>query len=72
VTVHLVTSELDNGPIILQATVPLLDDDTVETLSADPRRGTSPLIPKPSELVLGGGWSLAGRRFARRQDRRSS
>jgi phosphoribosylglycinamide formyltransferase-1 len=33
-TVHLVTSELDNGPIILQTAVAVFDDDTVETLSA--------------------------------------
>lgn len=33
-TVHLVRSELDNGPIIGQAVVPVLPDDTVETLGA--------------------------------------
>ena len=33
-TVHLVTAELDGGPIVLQAAVPVLDDDTVETLAA--------------------------------------
>ena len=33
-TVHLVTPELDGGPIVLQAAVPVLDDDTVETLAA--------------------------------------
>jgi phosphoribosylglycinamide formyltransferase 1 len=33
-TVHLVTSDLDGGPIILQSAVPVLDDDTVDTLSA--------------------------------------
>jgi folate-dependent phosphoribosylglycinamide formyltransferase PurN len=33
-TVHLVTSELDGGPIIVQAAVPVLADDTVDTLSA--------------------------------------
>ena len=33
-TVHLVTSELDGGPIILQAAVPVRPRDTVETLSA--------------------------------------
>ena len=33
-TVHLVTSELDGGPIVLQAAVPVLPGDTVETLSA--------------------------------------
>src|SRR5215813_8866910 len=33
-TVHLVDEELDHGPIILQRPVPVLDDDTVDTLSA--------------------------------------
>ena len=33
-TVHFVTSELDHGPIIAQAAVPVLDDDTEETLAA--------------------------------------
>src|ERR1035438_6243176 len=33
-TVHFVDEELDAGPIILQAGVPVLDDDTVESLSA--------------------------------------
>lgn len=33
-TVHLVTSELDAGPIIAQASVPVLASDDVETLSA--------------------------------------
>ena len=33
-TVHLVSSELDGGPIVLQAAVPVLETDTVETLSA--------------------------------------
>ena len=32
-TVHFVTPELDHGPIICQAVVPVLDDDTEETLS---------------------------------------
>ena len=34
VTVHLVTTELDNGPIIVQRSVPVVDDDTAETLAA--------------------------------------
>lgn len=33
-TVHFVTAELDAGPIILQARVPVLDGDTPETLAA--------------------------------------
>ena len=32
-TVHYVTKEMDAGPIILQAAVPVKDDDTVESLS---------------------------------------
>lgn len=32
-TVHYVTAELDHGPIVLQAAVPVLPDDTEETLS---------------------------------------
>ena len=33
-TVHLVSSALDHGPILAQAAVPVLDDDTPETLAA--------------------------------------
>ncbi|KAF0814628.1 Phosphoribosylglycinamide formyltransferase [Andreprevotia sp. IGB-42] len=33
-TVHFVTAELDHGPIIAQAVVPVLDDDTPDTLAA--------------------------------------
>lgn len=33
-TVHFVTPELDHGPIIIQAAVPVLPDDTAQTLSA--------------------------------------
>jgi phosphoribosylglycinamide formyltransferase 1 len=33
-TVHLVDEGVDTGPILCQAVVPVLDDDTVETLSA--------------------------------------
>ena len=33
-TVHLVTAELDVGPIIAQAVVPILPDDTADTLAA--------------------------------------
>ena len=32
-TVHYVTKEMDAGPIILQAAVPVMDDDSVESLS---------------------------------------
>src|SRR5215510_10131075 len=34
VTVHLVTADLDAGPIVLQRTVPVLEGDTADTLAA--------------------------------------
>ncbi len=40
-TVHLVTGELDGGPIVMQSAVPVLDDDTRrDAVGAHPRRGT--------------------------------
>jgi phosphoribosylglycinamide formyltransferase-1 len=33
-TVHRVTAELDHGPILAQAVVPVLPDDTADTLAA--------------------------------------
>ena len=64
-TVHVVTPELDNGPIILQASVPVLDDDTVETLSARVLSEEHRIYPEAIGLVLNGGWSIVGRRFLR-------
>lgn len=63
VTVHLVTSELDNGPIVLQAAVPVLEDDTVERLSARILVEEHRLYPEAIRIVLAGDWRLEGRRF---------
>jgi phosphoribosylglycinamide formyltransferase-1 len=68
-TVHIVTAEPDAGPIILQAPVPVTDDDTVETLSARILAEEHRIYPEAIRLVLGGGWALAGRRFIRIQGR---
>jgi phosphoribosylglycinamide formyltransferase-1 len=65
-TVHLVTSELDGGPIVMQAAVPVLDDDSVETLSARILVEEHRLYPEAIGRVLDGGWAVQGRRFARR------
>jgi len=65
-TVHLVTSQLDDGPIILQAAVAVLDDDTVETLSARILIEEHRLYPAAIRLVLDGRWSVQGRRFIRK------
>ena len=64
-TVHLVNSDLDGGPIILQAAVPVLDDDTVDRLSARILIEEHRLYPEAIRLVLDGEWSIEGRRFVR-------
>lgn len=65
-TVHLVTSELDGGPIVMQSAVPVLDDDTVETLSARILVEEHRIYPEAIRLVLDGAWSVSGRRFVSR------
>ena len=69
-TVHLVTSELDGGPIVAQAAVPVLEDDTVDTLSARILVQEHRLYPEAIRLVLDGGWMVDGRRFVRHQPSR--
>jgi len=64
-TVHLVTLELDAGPIVLQAAVPIRDDDTPETLSARILIEEHRLYPEAVRILLDGGWSVEGRRFVR-------
>jgi len=66
VTVHLVTAGLDDGPIVGQAAVPVLDGDTVETLAARILVEEHRIYPEAIRLVLDGGWTLDGRRFVRR------
>lgn len=64
-TVHLVTSELDGGPIVLQAAVPVLPDDTVDTLSARVLLQEHRLYPEAIRIVLEERWTVVGRRFVR-------
>ena len=62
-TVHLVTGELDAGPIVVQACVPVKDDDTVESLSARILVEEHRLYPRAVQMLLDGGWRVGGRRF---------
>ena len=62
-TVHLVDSELDGGAIVLQGAVPVLDADTVESLSARILVEEHRLYPRAIARVLEGKWRLVGRRF---------
>ena len=64
-TVHLVTGELDDGPIILQAAVSVRDDDTVDTLSARILVEEHRIYPAAVSGILDGGWHLEGRRVIR-------
>ena len=65
VTVHLVTAELDGGPIVLQEAVSVLDDDDPESLTARVLEVEHRLYPEAIELTLGGRWRIEGRRFVK-------
>jgi phosphoribosylglycinamide formyltransferase-1 len=58
-TVHFVVPEVDSGPIIAQAAVPVLDDDTPDALAARVLAAELRLYPLALGLVAGGKSSLA-------------
>lgn len=62
VTVHLVDEELDHGPILLQRTVPLREDDDEEALSARILEQEHQVYPEAIELLLDGKVTFEGRR----------
>lgn len=61
-TVHFVTPDLDAGPIIMQAAVPVRDDDTSDTLSARILVQEHLIYPDAVQRVIAGGWRIDGRR----------
>jgi phosphoribosylglycinamide formyltransferase-1 len=61
-TVHFVNDTLDGGPIIAQRTVPVLDDDSEEKLSARILEQEHQLYAEALKLVLSGRYSIVGRR----------
>jgi len=62
VTVHLVTEDLDAGPIILQRPVPVLDDDTEETLAVRILQEEHLAYPEAVRMIVNGG-RVEGRRW---------
>ncbi len=62
-TVHLVTGELDGGPIVMQSAVTVRDDDTVESLSARILLEEHRIYPEAVRILLNGRWRVEGRRF---------
>ena len=61
-TVHFVTGVLDDGPIVMQAVVPVLDDDTAEILSARILKEEHRIYSEAIDMVLSGRCELVGRR----------
>ena len=61
-TVHFVTEGVDEGPIIVQAAVPILEDDTAETLAARILQEEHRIFPRAVQLYAEGRLQVDGRR----------
>jgi len=61
-TVHFVSSEMDDGPIIIQGAVPVMDRDTPETLAARVLNVEHKIYPKALAMVASGKAKIAGAR----------
>ena len=66
-TVHVVRPEVDTGPIIAQAAVPVLDGDTPETLGARVLEAEHLLYPHALSLFASGAITVSGERTIARQ-----
>ncbi len=62
-TVHIVTPELDAGPIVAQATVAVEQTDTPDSLAAKILVLEHRIYPEAIGVVLDGSWRIEGRRF---------
>ncbi len=61
-TVHFVAPAMDEGPIIAQAAVPVLDDDTEETLAARVLEQEHLIYPQALALIASGHYRIEGNR----------
>jgi phosphoribosylglycinamide formyltransferase-1 len=61
-TVHFVDECLDAGPILIQAAVPVLDEDTVESLSARILKEEHRIYSEAIRIVLSGAYRVENRR----------
>ena len=61
-TVHFVDEDLDAGPIVIQAAVPVMDDDTEETLSARILKQEHRIYSEAIGIVIAGKYRVEGRR----------
>ncbi len=61
-TVHFVNEECDEGPIIIQAVVPVFSDDTEETLAARILKQEHRIYPRAIQMYAEGRLRVEGRR----------
>lgn len=61
-SVHFVTPDVDAGPILTQAVVPILEDDDADTLAARILKEEHRIYTEAINLVLSGKYSIVGRR----------
>lgn len=61
-TVHFVDNEYDHGPVILQKAVPVLDDDTAETLASRVFAAECEAYPQALQWIAEGRVRVEGRR----------
>ncbi|MCY3827464.1 MAG: phosphoribosylglycinamide formyltransferase [Candidatus Dadabacteria bacterium] len=61
-TVHFVREEVDSGPIILQAVVPVTEEDTEETLLEKVHTEEYRILPEAIRLFCEGKLTLSGRK----------
>ena len=59
---HFVDEDLDAGPIVIQAAVPVRDDDTEETLSARILTQEHRIYSEAIGIVIAGQYRVEGRR----------
>jgi formyltetrahydrofolate-dependent phosphoribosylglycinamide formyltransferase len=61
-TVHFADDSYDTGPILLQEAVPVLDDDTPDTLAARVQAAERRLVPEAIRRIAAGRVEIEGRR----------
>lgn len=70
-TVHFVRPELDDGPIVMQAAVPVQPDDTAASLAARVLEQEHRIYPAALRLVAGGAVTVEGERVVFADSRRN-
>jgi phosphoribosylglycinamide formyltransferase 1 len=66
-TVHFADNQYDHGPVIVQKAVPVLDDDTPDTLAARVFEAECEAYPEALRLIAAGRVAVEGRRVRIRQ-----